>query len=285
MEPGIISKVIGGIGNQMFQAAAGFAASKKYNCPLYLTKYTYQNHHKNIVNYFETVFKHLGNPIEQEDYDKCIQNFFPYGINNFNNHAWEFYMPSTHEYSTDNLTIPILFNQYFQYYPPIEPYEFELRSIFTNGLIHHIETIKMEYESKVELDKSVFLHIRRGDYVGLQHIHPLTTMSYYENAIKIVEETSSNIIIFSDDIEWAKQQTLFSSNPKVFFIDNKDEVYTLAFMSLCKKGAICANSTFSWWGAFLGAYEKRNPVYVPRNWILNSRIDALFPKEWIVLDC
>lgn len=53
-------------------------------------------------------------------------------------------------------------------------------------------------------------------------------------------------------------------------------------MSLCYSGAICANSTFSWWGAFLGAYSQRNPVFVPRNWI-REKIWNLFPEEWIII--
>ena len=54
-------------------------------------------------------------------------------------------------------------------------------------------------------------------------------------------------------------------------------------MSKCHAGAICANSSFSWWGAFLGAYEKRNLVFIPRDWIRNCKVDCLFPDEWIKL--
>ena len=59
---------------------------------------------------------------------------------------------------------------------------------------------------------------------------------------------------------------------------------TLALMSLCKAGAICANSTFSWWGAFLGAHGVRAPVFVPERWIGGDKLPvALFPDEWHVV--
>ena len=55
-------------------------------------------------------------------------------------------------------------------------------------------------------------------------------------------------------------------------------------MSLCKGGAICSNSTFCWWGAFLGTYEKRNPVFVPKKWIsVKDDMSNLFPSEWIII--
>jgi hypothetical protein len=94
----------------------------------------------------------------------------------------------------------------------------------------------------------------------------------------------SKIYIFSDDSLWVKQQSYFSLNPGLFeFINNKDELETLACMSLCCAGAICANSTFSWWGAFLGAYSIYSPVYIPERWI-SEPVHDLFPEEWIVVN-
>ena len=58
----------------------------------------------------------------------------------------------------------------------------------------------------------------------------------------------------------------------------------MLLMSLCKGGAICSNSTFCWWGAFLGTYEKRNPVFVPKKWIsVKDDMSNLFPSESKIL--
>ena len=85
-------------------------------------------------------------------------------------------------------------------------------------------------------------------------------------------------------IEWIKSQELF--NDRTFFepFECENELTSLSFMTLCKAGAICANSTFSWWGAFLGSYEKRSPIFVPRKWMLTHSQIKLFPKEWIVVE-
>ena len=98
----------------------------------------------------------------------------------------------------------------------------------------------------------------------------------------------AKVFVFSDDIEWVKNQPFFnppSATPPdqtttPFVIIETDEIETMAYMSLCRGGAICANSSFSWWGAFLGAHQTRSPVYVPRNWMLECQIDGLFPDEW-----
>ena len=82
----------------------------------------------------------------------------------------------------------------------------------------------------------------------------------------------------TDDVQWAKQQDLFKS--RLFhIIEHKNELETFNIMTQCHGGAICANSTFSWWGAFLGAHSKKAPVIIPQKWI-NLPIVELFPKEW-----
>jgi hypothetical protein len=130
----------------------------------------------------------------------------------------------------------------------------------------------------------VGIHVRRGDYLKPPHsdFMPSCSISYYEKALQQFDIKEKTFCIFSDDLEWCKGQTVFSSLPNKLFIDEPDECKSLALMTVCHGGFICANSTFSWWGAFLGAHVKRQPVIVPLQWVKGEEVD-LFPKEWIHL--
>lgn len=137
-------------------------------------------------------------------------------------------------------------------------------------------------------ENSVSLHVRRGDYVQnpkTNAYHGTCDMEYYKKALEkvaqILNSKNIEIFVFSDDIEWARHnlkfpyQTYFISNPAAL---DYEEMY---LMSLCKHNII-ANSTFSWWGAWLN----QNPskiVIGPKQWLKNKTADELdiLPKEWI----
>jgi hypothetical protein len=282
-EPGIVVQFCGGLGNKMFQFAAGYAASRRYNCQLYTKKVEFWNHQNECINYFETIFRYMGTHLEPEIYDEVVNTMFPAGLNYIHNFIYQF-MISTEAYSMDGLTIPVIFNQYFQFYPPLKMYEEDIRAIYLQGL--HLTSTKIRDDwVDINFDKCAFLHVRRGDYLNHPDRHPVQPLSYYETAvIKLLEQNKdiNKIFVFSDDMNWVNQEDFFT-HYKMQKIDTTDEMYTLAFMSMCKAGAICANSSFSWWGAFLGTYEKRNPVYVPKNWIMQCIVAGLFPDEWIVI--
>jgi hypothetical protein len=135
--------------------------------------------------------------------------------------------------------------------------------------------------------ESVGLHIRRGDYVSdpmINMIHGTCDLGYYSSAIKeIVKRTKSPyFLVFSDDIQWAKDN-LKIDHP-VIFVDNnsgRDGFEDMRLMSQCKHNII-ANSSFSWWAAWLN----KNPekiVIAPKNWFKNKDADTrdLFPEGWV----
>lgn len=268
---------MGGLGNQLFIVAAGYAASKATGLPLYLPVLDRaRNKHNTLgLNYNETVFKHLGIQIEAEEPvikgEAFQQGYRPHTYNRFSGFAaWD---PSTIQPRT-------MLDSYYQFYPALEPYEIELRAAVMKGL----EQIHTELEPQFNLDRAAFLHIRRGDYVDLPTIHYNQPMSYYEQALNLLPASVRRIYVFSDDIEWVKLQPLFQDATRFQFVPAEfDEIQSLALMSLCTEGAICANSTFSWWGAFLGAHAKGSPVVVPSRWISNPPIVSLFPDSWTVL--
>ena len=104
------------------------------------------------------------------------------------------------------------------------------------------------------------LHIRRTDYVQKQQYHPLCTLEYYEEALSKMPKDMP-VVIVSDDPEWCGKQELFA--PDRFLIsESEDNIVDMCILSLCKKHII-ANSTFSWWGAWLANSEH---VIAPKTW-------------------
>ncbi len=132
---------------------------------------------------------------------------------------------------------------------------------------------------------SVSLHIRRGDYAKNPHAtkhHGLIELDYYKKATEFIKTKISNplFFIFSDDIDWVRinlkiENCVFISNPK---IAETEEMY---LMSQCSHNII-ANSTFSWWGAYLN----HNPIKIviaPKQWTVKKTADELeiIPENWI----
>jgi hypothetical protein len=97
----------------------------------------------------------------------------------------------------------------------------------------------------------------------------------------VAEAQPSQIWVLSDDPDWVKAQPYFSENPIFRICASKHELECMALMTLCDLGAICANSTFSWWGAFLGCGPD-GKVFVPQRWICDP-VEALFPEGWRVV--
>ena len=134
--------------------------------------------------------------------------------------------------------------------------------------------------------ESVSVHIRRGDYVSIPKIaavHRTLPLSYYQEACGKILEKKPNAVFFvsSDDIIWAKDnfpkefRTVFVSSPEI------PDYEEMTLISQCKH-QIIANSTFSWWGAWLNQNPEKI-VIAPKQWFTdpNRKIGGLIPKSWI----
>tara|TARA_Y100000004_G_scaffold72449_1_gene81391 strand:- start:13 stop:801 length:789 start_codon:yes stop_codon:yes gene_type:complete len=141
---------------------------------------------------------------------------------------------------------------YFQSEKYFKHIEDEIRSDFTFK-----EDLLKLCKSFITED-TISLHIRRGDYVHNPN-HPVQPMSYYEQALAELPELP--VIVFSDDSEWCKEQQLFSDDRFIVAEGNSTDC-DLCLMSLCKYHII-ANSSYSWWGAWLANSKK---VIAPKNW-------------------
>ena len=150
-------------------------------------------------------------------------------------------------------------------------------------------TFKKEYynaceEIKPILNNPIALHIRRGDFLINSGNHYNLSLSYYENALKQFD-SDRQVVIFSDDPEWCKGQELFT-NDRFLISEINNSYVDLCLMTMCSD-YIIANSTFSWWGAWLSQNLNKTVIY-PNKWFGPNNADKstkdLFPEEWRVVN-
>lgn len=143
----------------------------------------------------------------------------------------------------------------------------------------------VSFESEYNNSETVFLHVRRGDYLTLRH-HYVYLDKYYSTALSKFSHKTP-IMVFSNDMEWCKRE-LSKKYPTVeiwiWAPTNLSDIETLSLMTQCKRGAICANSSFSWLGAYLGARKESNPCYFPSQWFGDKRKTTIYPSWGILLD-
>lgn len=148
--------------------------------------------------------------------------------------------------------IPDVYVQNNEYF---DDYREEIRTLFGDGLGH--------------VDK-VAIHVRRGDYVNNSFYVDLTKTDYYQRAMALFP--GEPFLVFSDDIEWCKEQEMFKG---CSFSEGHDEVKDLNIMASCK-GVIMANSSYSWWGAYLS----KGKIVAPLAWYADKVERTKIPKEW-----
>lgn len=133
---------------------------------------------------------------------------------------------------------------------------------------------------------SVSLHVRRGDYLN-NEVHKPAPLAYYQAAIERVatQVAQPHFYIFSDDIAWARANLHFGAAPSTFIDHNTglDSYKDLYLMSKCQHHVV-ANSSFSWWGAWLN-WSKQKLVIAPAEWLtfLNVTATDVVPESWVIL--
>lgn len=168
---------------------------------------------------------------------------------------------------------------YFQSEKYFKHIEEDIRKDFT-FLPEVVDACGEFIQNLVKSDNIISLHIRHGDYLYLQSSHPTIPIEHYSEALKRFPNIP--VIIFSDDISWCLDQTLF--DPDRFFIsDGNMAEYDMCLMSMCSHHII-ANSSFSWWGAWLSG--NRN-VIAPKVWFGPASSDNdtsdLYCPNWQIL--
>jgi hypothetical protein len=239
----------GGLGNLMFQIAATISlADGDLDKVLFFRPKKGNIHWNNIDKYEKSIFRKL-----------LFVNDSKLILKTYN---------EPHFHHTEiNCSEHTLLNGYFQSEKYFKKHDSLIREIF-------------EPSCDILEKEPTALHIRRGDYCNLQHVHPLCSMSYYRDAIKEIGK-KEHFLIFSDDIEWCKK---YFKKQNFHFSDKNTDVEDLYLISMCKN-AIISNSTFSWWGAWLNKNEDKK-VIAPKMWFspnVSHNTKDLIPNDWIII--
>jgi hypothetical protein len=298
----IIVKLIGGLGNQMFQYAAARGLAHRNSTFMKLDLYgfetykirKYQLHCFNIVEQFATISEinaFITNSSAKKSVKRQLRFFF--GINQ----TESFYYPSTSIIEKNLCFSEDAFNQkghiYLDGYWQSDKYFADIKEVIYRDFSFRIKpsTSNQRILNQINNSNSISVHIRRGDYINnadFNLVHGTCPSEYYQNAISLINDKVHNptFFFFSDDLHWVKQNITINQPHVYVDINDEDSSFEdLRLMSNCKHHII-SNSSFSWWGAWLN----QNPdkiVIAPRNWFANNELNGqsidIVPEGWIRL--
>lgn len=283
----IISHIIGGMGNQFFQYAAGRSLSLRHGVELKLDTRDFAGYdlRKLELGNFPTRFQLAE---EQEinrlkpatNTAKALQYLRPKRWRTYHRERHFHYDPSFQQigpscYLKGNFQSP----KYFE----------SIRDNLLSELAIPTEKISqvLGLGEKIKTENAVSLHIRRTDYTkpGFLEYHGLCSAEYYTAAMARLRSQFNDltIYIFSDDMEWVRQE-LKMDNAIIVSGEMAKTHYEDFYLMQCCRHNIIANSSFSWWAAWMGPQENKT-VIAPKRWFDQGPSDTedLFPTGWVLL--
>jgi len=150
-----------------------------------------------------------------------------------------------------------------------------------------LNALSSQYLEKIKSENSISIHVRRGDYLSAycSGIYGnICNLNYYHKAIKLITDkvTNPSFYIFSDDISWVKENINIPNPTYIEHNSGENSWQDMYLMSQCKHHII-ANSTFSWWGAWL--IENQNKMVIaPDRFMSTIETPDFFPEEWIKIN-
>ena len=264
----ITTNHMGGLCNVMFKLSAVISASLDNN-----VEYIFSNE---FIRQIDKDFVCGGYDDYRIYYDNVLRNikFIDKLPSQYRTHIHTFNYTPIHYNKGENL----LLEGYFQ----SEKYFEENKDLIKELFSPNDEIKNIIYENLPNINDYISIHIRRGDYLEFPDHHPQQSVDYYKTACEIFG-LDRTYLIFSDDLNGVKNMFDFIPN-KIFYTSGEDwlDMYT---MSLCEHNII-ANSTFSWWAAYLNS-NKDKKIITTKNWFgpvyRTWNISTLFPEDWIIL--
>lgn len=280
----IIVKLTGGLGNQLFQYSTARSLSLKIatNFKLDLSEYTDENSFRKYGLKYFNIIENIASAEEVDAFkkiglEKVLEKLKPY---------YRRSVIKYRGYGFDKNILDLSDNHYLDGYWQSEKYFKQIEAT-----IRAEATLKTpltgnagELLKRIESTDSVSIHVRHGDYLTnkISRIYELCDKEYYRRAIeKILEKIpSAEFFIFSDDPAWVKSNLPLPSYANLVSGNDLPEHEELFLMAACKHNII-ANSSFSWWGAWLN----QNPdkiVIGPKVWFKFSQDDqGIMPESWL----
>ncbi|TAL70780.1 MAG: alpha-1,2-fucosyltransferase [Bacteroidetes bacterium] len=291
----IITKLIGGIGNQMFQYAAGKSLAEHHGVELKLdiSDFQFYAHRWYSLNHFNITSQIASD----EEISKFIGKNKSKSLMILRERVGRLLPLKRRKIYYEH---HFHFDEKFLYLPPeiyisgywqSEKYFNGIESIILNEFSFHekIEGMNEKLAVQIQDSNSISIHIRRGDYVSnkLTNImHGVCGIDYYLNAVKYLSKSveQPHLYVFSDEPEWAREN-LQTSFPMTFVNHNsgQNDFEDMRLLSLCKHHII-ANSSFSWWGAWL-CRNGNKIIIAPKRWFNEYKADTkdLYPEKWTIL--
>lgn len=257
----IVSKIQGGLANQIFQWAYGYSLSKDYKQDLYLDDSFFRGGCKGCTS---------------RTFD--LQNFKKIKINTFEGQPMsDFFTKKVYKITDNNfysnldlggLDGNLLLDGFWQSEKYFKHHKDDIINLLDCGTNPKFNNF--------DFTESCSIHIRRTDYLNAPKYHLNLTTDYYDRALEEINP-SGNIFVFSDDIQWCKNSLKY---PNMIFMEGNTNLEDLKLMSSCDNNII-ANSSFSWWAAWLNKNPKKK-VVAPYVWFGPEGPDYrdIIPDSW-----
>jgi len=258
----------GGLGNQLFQLYTLISYSLETNNPFFVPdveELGVGSGSSVRPTYWSTILKRL--------------NYFRRSIN-----SSKFRVLKEKDFHYNKLQLfdrgsSIILDGYFQSPKYFEKYKEQISKML------QIEEMRMELKTELNLNlsKSGFMHFRRGDYLNLQHVHPVLTVEYYKKAYKLLDQDCECIYVFSEKDDLPDVERIINDceiTCEIRYVSHEMPDYKqLLFMSLFPSNRVIANSSFSYWGAYLG--DSGGKTIYPLQWFGLNIIHNIkdLPKE------
>lgn len=263
----IICKMIGGLGNQMFQWAFARSLSLRYNRNLLLFTGDYDKQEGLTKREFQLdLFKNLKYNATSKVSDLPLGEILVV-TDNFDYASLEPHLP--HE--PDHIMCLVGYWQSEKYF---KDHKMDILLDFGPS-----QKEIQELKPLIEPD-SISIHIRRTDYLNLQEIHPVQPISYFSSGIEAIGDYNK-LYVFSDEVDWCKTNLKFD---RMVFMEGRSNIEDMRLMSFCKHNII-SNSSFSWWAAWLNQNATKK-VVAPRKWFgpkATASSRDIIPYEWITI--